>query len=511
MVSTSAAYAPYADARRVNLSISFGVVAPEAAALAVVSASDQSEVSRESEVLDDVEAMGGKYTSLEHNMWVLDGSYTTYSDTGEHGMQLDEISGDDKTLAGSWIEFVFSEPQTSYGFTLIFDDKVSDDYPTEVITTTYDSGGDEIESLTTYPDGWRHVFSMPSDNYSAVRFEFVKTNVPHRRVRLCEVKFGTSYYYDAASITKCTVKQSASPWCESLASAEVEATVDNSDHLYNMINPAGLYNYLQDGQYMRWAIEIGGETIDMGRAYFTEADSDDGGLTATITFNDRLYVLDDIEYNRGRSGTWTLKEAVNTLLEASGTGITATFNNHAAIPIRMCIPTGTSIREALRLCAQAAMCTCYMGRDNTLHFYSPVIGDAAQDALTRDTQHEDAQITVGKQYNIVELTAEDAFAEDDAKESVYTAGTVESGDFERVYSVSNPLVAESMGAMVAQWLLYWIQRRVSYEVTTRGNPALELLDTVQIEDVYGVDGNAVLTELNYEYDGGLECDITAIK
>ena len=52
---------------------------------------------------------------------------------------------------------------------------------------------------------------------------------------------------------------------------------------------------------------------------------------------------------------------------------------------------------------------------------------------------------------------------------------------------------------------------MSYEATVRGNPAVDLLDTVQINDVYGVNGEAVVTQLNYSYDGGLTCDAAAIR
>lgn len=37
----------------------------------------------------------------------------------------------------------------------------------------------------------------------------------------------------------------------------------------------------------------------MGVRYFYAAESDDGGLTATITFNDRMIFLDDVIFNGG--------------------------------------------------------------------------------------------------------------------------------------------------------------------------------------------------------------------
>ena len=509
MVPTTAAYNPYTDIRRAELSFVFGVVAPEAAKTAQASSSAQSAVSQLEQTTDEVEQMSGKYTALETNMWILDGTMQIYPGA-QAGWQGNDISGNDKAFQSApWLEFSFAQNQDSYGFTLIFDDTQPDNYPSEVVTTTYDLNGGQIGMVTTRPTGYLHIVNLPTQDYRKVRFVFVGTNIPHRRVRVCQVRFGINYIYDRTSISEVTVRQSVSPWCESLPSAEIDATVDNSDQLYNMINPEGLYLYLQDGQYMEWALTINGEKIDMGRGYFTSAESEDGGLTASITFNDRLLVMDDMEYNDGASGTWTLSEAISALLDASGAGIEAVFDGSlGSMTIRKCIPQKTKIREAIRMCAQAALCTCYIDRENKLHFFSPTVSENAAEEWTRDVQHEDAQVKVGQLYNVVQLTRRDEYQEN-AEDEVFTAKNVAVDDFERVYEVDNPLVND--GNAVAQWILGWVQRRVSYEVTTRGNPALDLLDTVQIDDVYSVNGKAILTQLDYSYDGGLQCDAAAIR
>lgn len=509
MQDTSSTYAPYTDSRKVELSFSFGVVAPDAADLAQPSSSAQSAVSQIAQTVDGIEQMSGKYTSLETNMWILDGTMELYPGTqvGWHG---NEISGGDKIFsANPWLEFDFSEPQDSYGFTLIFDDTQPDNFPSQVVTTVYNSSGSQINTLTTQPDSYTHIINLPTQGYSRVRFEFQGTNIPNRRIRICEVKFGVEYVYNESNIQSVTVRQSVSPWAESLASSEVSATIDNSNKLYNMLNPDGLYTYLQDGQYMEWQMIINGEPIQMGRSYFTSAESEEKGLTANITFNDRFFVMDNIPYTGGQSGTWTLQNAVSDILEASGTGLAAIFEgNVGQTTIRKCFPQNVSTREALRMAAQAAMCACFIDRQNYVHFFTPVVSSAPDDIWTKDIQYEDAQIKVGELYNVVQLTVDNEYASN-TDPTIFTAKNVTEGDFERVFEVSNPVVND--GDTVAQWLLSWIQRRVSYEVTVRGNPALDVLDTVQINDIYGINSNAILTQLDYTYDGGLECDAAAIR
>lgn len=512
MVTMPDTYAPYTDTRRVELSFTFGVVAPDAAALATPNASGNSSVSQSKQSVDAVEEMSGDYTSLEKNMWVLDGSKALYPSpvsSVQTGWNSDAISGDDGAYASPpWLEFSFPSNQDSFGFTLLFDNTQPDNHPAQVVTTVWDESGDQIGTVTTEPDSYFHVVSLPTQNYRRVRFTFNSSSIPHRRVRVCGIRFGIKYDYDVGSISGVEVRQSVSPWAESLPSAEVDATIDNSDQLYNMVNPSGLYAYLQDGQYMQWILTVNGQDVHMGQAYFTNAESEDGGLTASITFNDWLYALDNVEYTGAGTGTWTLQQAVTALLAAASAEFTAVYEDGlAAVEIANTVPQGTSIRESLRLCAQAAMCTCYVDRNNALHFFRPVLADQV-DEWSRDVQHGDAQVKVGQMYNAVKLTASvDAAGED----LVYYAKNIATGDMERMYEVSNPCVTAAMGNQVAAWILSWVQRRVSYEATVRGNPAVDLLDTVQINDVYGVNGEAVVTQLNYSYDGGLTCDAAAIR
>lgn len=513
MQSISASYNPYSDARRADISFAFGVVATAAAETAQPSSTLQSEVSQIEQTIDGVREMSGKYTSLETNMWVLDGTMEVYP--GEQtGWQSEYMSDDNKAFSSNpWLEFEFSQSQNSYGFTLIFDDTQPFNYPTQIITTAYAEDGSLLGTLTTYPDGYRHIINLPTQLYRRVRFEFAGTNIPHRRVRVCCAIFGVEYIYDKSNIVSVDVRQSVSPWAESLPSAEFQATIDNSSQLYNMVNPDGLYEYLQQGQFMDWQIIINGEPIKMGRQYFTSAQSEDGGLTASITFNDLLIALDNIEYNKGKAETMlTLSELVEDILLSSGTGISAVFEGQLGQSlIWKSIPRKTSVREALRLCAQATMCTCCIDRNNQLHFFTPQISDEPADIWSMDVQYPGAQIKVGEYYNSVKLEVENGDVDEEGELITYTyeASNIAEGDFERLYEVSNPLVVD--GNAVAQWILQWVQRRVSYEVELRGNPALDLLDLVQINDIYGVNSTAVITKLDYSYDGGLKCDGEAIR
>ena len=101
-----------------------------------------------------------------------------------------------------------------------------------------------------------------------MRFTLAKPACPTGEVRVCGVRFGINYEYNRTNIERITVRQSVSPWCESLPSAEVEATVNNSGQLYNMINPrravrlfTGRAVHGMDGEHRRGENRHGGGSI----------------------------------------------------------------------------------------------------------------------------------------------------------------------------------------------------------------------------------------------------------
>ena len=56
---------------------------------------------------------------------------------------------------------------------------------------------------------------------------------------------------------------------------------------------------------------------------------------------------------------------------------------------------------------------------------------------------------------------------------------------------------------LAAYLAYWLERRFSYSFTWRQNPAIEVLDPVQVQDDYDNDNVVLITEQNIEYTGGV--------
>ena len=512
MIPVPSNYNAYSDIRTVDFSMSFGIIAVGAADMAVASSdTPQFEPSRIQQTHDRVEITGAPFATLEHNIWTLDGSMSIYP-ADLTGLQTGYVSEDFSNDSGSYatdpdITFTFEIPQDSYGLTFCFDNRIPYSWPREMTLTYYGETGNQIQQVTLQPDGYNYWAEVPVQNYSKLTVVFGESMVPHRRVRLVELTFGLTTRYGRTAIVSASDQQSIDVLSENLASAELTVTIDNSDKLYNLINPTGVYEYLQNGQYVNYWYSINGVTVNAGIRYFYSAESDDNGLTASITFNDRLIFLDNVIYNGGKSGVWTIQEAATTILQAAGINTPPTFEGDVQTTIiRSCIPQNTSARDAIRMCAQAAMCACYVDANDSLHFFQPTIKGTPDDQLTRDRISEEPTVSIGDRYNAVTVKRQDSY-EENAEEESYTLSAAETGDVVITKEISNDLIFNLQEW--AKWALPWIQRRTTFDIEYRGNPAIEMGDTVQVYDAFGVNGMAYVESYQLEFDGGLSGSLTA--
>ena len=60
------------------------------------------------------------------------------------------------------------------------------------------------------------------------------------------------------------------------------------------------------------------------------------------------------------------------------------------------------------------------------------------------------------------------------------------------------------------WLLACYQRRLRYSLRSRGNPLLEIGDTVSVESAFGDIGLCAVTGIDMVYDGGLSATVSGV-
>lgn len=504
----------YPPARWLDLSFRFAFVDPDAASSANVIVSSENIASQLTQLLDGVESVSAKFTALEHNRWTL-------------GSQVKPLPADFSTLETGWVSAVmsgadgvfseipflecsFSENQTSVGFTLYFDQHEYD-YPSEIIVTTYDELDNVINTITVQNNKSKAVISLPTLNYKRVLFQFTRTPLPYRRVRVCELLFGIIEIFDKSSIAEASLLYELDPIAESLPSTRMVIKIDNSDRRFNIINPDGIYAYLQPTQNFTVTMGVGADkdSLDycgMGTFYYSASSAENSGMTAEFTAFDWFYWMEQRNYANTTTGTCALSVLVADILEDAGISCEVIYDDGVEDYLVTPYSSGKTHRETLRLAVQAARCTAFFNRDGQL-FITSLAESIPSDTLTADNLYDWPKVISGGGINTVQLTVKNEYT---GIETVYTASSAETEEKQQIKSFSNPLIASANGQAVADWLLSLCADRLTYMTEERGNPGTCLADTVKIYDYFNVNRNAIIIRQSFTFNGGLKAESKAV-
>ena len=498
----SESYTPYSVVRRVGIRAEIAIVDADAKPNASASSAFTLPPSSPAETVDGNAANPQTFATLERNAWVLDGNCALMEDTASGlGWWSSPVSGDDGTFDGECsIVYDIAVDAKTIGIVLTF----MDGYQPAVggmRIRAYDGGGTVVADVVN-TDQTAVQTVVFSAIYRRLEVQFAKTALPGRRIRLTEIDFGLVQRYDEDTIAGAEIRYKADPATATIPYSECQLTLDNADRRWNILNPQGIYQYLEDGQKISVWMIINGEDVFMGSFAFKSVEARDGALTAKMTTADVIASLDDTAYNGGRCAAASLSDAVSEVL--SGTGIDCVFDGVGEETVMLSIPQNTTRREAVRLLAQAARVCVYAERDGNLRFCRPILDGAADDihAITPNELYDYDGITISEPVGILRLVVKDGYS---GTEITYTAGTAG-----REMTVNNPCIASENGDAVASWLLSKYARRKQYAVKNRCDPALELFDTVRIADAYGQNDAAMITGITVKYNGGLSAETEAI-
>lgn len=506
----------YPDTRWIGLQFKFEFIDQKARQDATPSSSAQYGISQIRQVIDDVREYDTAYVGLDHNRWGLSRNFKllpdtiTRAQTGWMGNTLSNASC--RFTSYPYLEFSFTEPHSSIGFSIHFDE-MTGSHATSFLVQTFNASGAVLTSKTVENHSALAIVNLLSPDYTRVRFTFYEMSRPYTRLRISEVMFGIVELFDPSSTASASLRYQIDPIAESLPSREAIIRIDNSDQRFNLINPNGIYAYLQQPQSFFVSLGVGDskdtiEMVPMGEFYFATASAEDSGLTAEICAYDWFYWLEKGKWLDTATGQWTLQQAVTAILANAGIKCDVVIPSAVRnIPIYHVSEEMTN-REALRQAVQAACCTAYFDLDSRL-----VIVNLSQrtpvDILDSDNMTMPPKVSIESAVNTVQLTTHNPSTDEDV---VYTAENLSSPDeLTQLKTVTNHMVHTSKGQAVANWLLALCQGRVTYHTTERGNPATRLTDTVKIFDYFGVNRSAVIISQDFTYNGGLSEESEAIS
>lgn len=266
-------------------------------------------------------------------------------------------------------------------------------------------------------------------------------------------------------------------------------------------------DYLTKNQTLMAQIIMNGEVIPMGNRYlFHSLEQSKNGITATITAKDSIILLDSRTYTKGGQGTSTLSTVLNDITTNTNINIEYIPQSIGNTKVSKTTPKNTSKRAAMHYFVQASKATCYLNRRGKLIVKSLDVSTPV-DTIDYNCIYDKNIANMSSYIDRIRLVVTDEYAE-----------STEAGDNSVVYyggtgrhykEINNNCVYSANGTSVAEWLLKQASRRVYFEIEYRGNPAIELGDTIRIITSSGI-YLAVVYSQSFEYDGGLKVTLKAI-
>jgi hypothetical protein len=277
-------------------------------------------------------------------------------------------------------------------------------------------------------------------------------------------------------------------------------TLSNQAKLFNILNPDGVYPYLQRKQKLRsyYGTVIAGtlvEYVPMGVYYLTEWKSDEGSLTATFTARDVLDILEQDKIPETTYTNKTIKYILEDILDTAGITDYLIDSALGSITVTGTLPEA-SRRETIQTAAIAGMAVVYSDRAGTLQIKQLTAGTSV-DTIDYDNVYNSPQIKLDKLINTVNVKY---------GANTYTLVDTDKPADEQTLAVTidNVLIGTlGHATSVAAWVLAELKKRFLYDINWRGNAALEIGDTVTVEDDYSTDKTMVITKNDFSYQGYL--------
>lgn len=497
--------AAISTSRKTTSNVIFQIVDLTASPDATPTVTGEASISKKTQISDSQVYMSGKYATFENNYWKLDGSFVLPPKASETGYEVGwwsaELSLANNTFTNPQVLTInFTKDHTSVGLTILFD-ALANEYASDFTITAYDSLDTVISTETVTNNTLsKYVSQTGLTGYRKIVISVTKWCNPYRRVRVSEVGFGIISEYTGTELINVDVLEDIDTTSSQASTNELKFTLDNQSKVFNVLNPSGIYFYLERRQKIN--AYLGVETVDgifeyapMGTYYLTDWKSNEGALTATFTARDMLDILSQDKFTNTTYTNETLYNIAEAVFTAAGVTDYSIDTALQSIVVSGTL-TDKTYREVLQYVAIAGMCVFYSDRYGTVRI-KQLGSTASGETITMDNMYYSPKIDLDTMVNTI-------YVKVGSSTYTYVDPVKPANELTISLTVDNPLISNNTIAQnVAIWILAERKKRYLYEINWRMNPAYECGDIVTAEDEFDEDKTIRITKQNFQFSGYL--------
>lgn len=489
-----------------------------------ITANNEFAVSQKSQLTDNLRSQTYKLATWEIDRVLLDGSFTfpsaTSSEWREVGYVSNTVSTANEDLLSTLnstmplgilngtsyptVTMVYNNSYTTNGVTLTFN-PLENEYATDFVITIKDASDATIYTETvTGNTNVQYQLVRTLTGFKKVIVELRKWSKPYRRARMVEVDPGIVLTYENNKLIRFNLSEEMDTITSTLVIPEFEFTVDNTDKAFDILNPTGIYSYLQQRQ--RIFPEVGldlnyrTEWVPLGFYYLSEWRSDVGSQTATFRGRSKIDLLDLTNYSQSTSSATNLYDVAVAILTAAGVTGYSIDSALSSIGTNGLIAQCTC-REALQQVAIAGRANVFITRGDVLTIQQ-TRASTSSNTLTYGVLIDKPQIQQFKQVQTVNVSYYTNLTTLGGTSTI-TDSTVTNGEV--ITLTNNTLINNAtVASAVASWLQSRRNERNLFTFETRGNPAIELNDLNTIQNDYVSNQLLYIHKIDMNYEGSLK-------
>lgn len=507
----------YAQTRETKALIQFSFVDPEAKASAQFNTlPTQSAISRVNQMIDDNPIGVGKVAEFEPNYWKLDGSFILPKvDSGSsYGFRGYALSDENCEFhKDNVLRFFFTQPITTPGFMITFDTD-TDQYLTDFDIVSYNENLEVIRRVEIRDNtDSTCVTEYGSENIKYLDIVFLKTNHPHRSVRMLEIDFGIALIFEGKNLFTVQLTSESDYLTESIPHNELVFSAENNGR-YDYTNPEAASKYLQQKQEFKYTHKVklpNGEyeTVDMGKYLLNTWKVSDQKVEFTARAD--MYKLEETVYSRN-----SLTESISAgaflerIFEECGVDeyVIPDFTYESPMVTPYVGENCLGI-EALRQVASMCGCAVYRTPDGVTVVHKVDFENEPTDEITYDNEFSSPNSSSTPYYNAIQLTVYKQ--EGDSMSSVteiYTAPWYQGGESIYAYALDLKMcIDDNNWVALRPWILEQKFRVLNFrlyaEIDWRQNPAQDVGDYVNVQlDKSGGTSKVFIQKQVLNYRGG---------